>query len=437
MKAVLARYFQFSENNTSFRQETIAGVTTFLTMVYIIFVNPSVLAAAGMDHGAVFVATCLVVVVGSFLMGLLSRFPIALAPAMALNVYFTYIIVQDIGLSWQDALGAVFFASVIFLIITLTKLREWIVVAIPESLNAAITVGLGLFIALIALKSAGIVVPNSKTLMALGHLDLRALFFCLGFFLIVVLDYYQVPGAILIGILVVTLVGLAAELSEFHGIFSLPPSLTPTFLQMSFVQLDNLKGIAAIFSILFVNLFDCTGTLVGLIQHARIIEKDRSVVRVSRGLLANSMTSVFGALLGTSSPSPYLESAAGIRAGGRTGFTAWVVGILFLFSLFLSPLAATIPDFATAPALLFVACLMIRNVVEIPWDDITESIPGALTAIMIPYTLSIANGIGLGIISYTMIKLIGRKIHELNATLIVLALLFVFYFIMQATVVNL
>lgn len=436
MKKMLAKYFRFAENHTSFQQETIAGVTTFLTMVYIIFVNPAVLSAAGMDHGAIFVATCLVAAVGSFLLGLFSRFPIALAPAMALNVYFTYIIVQDIGLSWQNALGSVFIASLIFLFIALTKVREWIVSAIPESLNAAITVGLGLFIALIALKSAGIVVANPKTMMALGHLDLRALFFCLGFLLIVILDYYHTPGAILIGMLVVTLVALAAELTEFHGVFSLPPSLKPTFMQMHFTELNNLKGIAVIFSVLFVNLFDCTGTLVGLIQHARIAERDRSVVRISRGLLANSLASVFGALVGTSSPSPYLESAAGIRAGGRTGMTALVVAVLFLFSLFLSPLAATIPDFATAPALLFVACLMIRNVIEIPWDDMTESIPGVLTAIMIPFTLSIANGIGLGIISYTIIKLIGRKIHELNMTLIILALLFVFYFIMQATVMN-
>lgn len=436
MKQVLERYFRFSENQTSWRQEIVAGLTTFLTMVYIIFVNPAILSVAGMNHGAVFVATCLVVALGSFLMGLLSRFPIAVAPAMALNVYFTYIIVQGIGLSWQDSLGAVFVASLIFLLISVTKAREWIVAAIPESLNTAITVGLGLFIALIALKSSGIVVSNSKTLMSLGHLDLHSLLFCLGFLLIVVMDFYRIPGAMIIGILVVTLISLIFGMSQFHGLFSLPPSLAPTFLQMQFGQLDNLKGIAVIFSVLFVNLFDCTGTLVGLVQHARIRDKDKTVVRISRGLLANSVASVLGAILGTSSPSPYLESAAGIRAGGRTGFAAWVVAFLFLLALFLSPLASTIPEFATAPALLFVACLMIRNVMEIPWDDVTESIPAVLTAIMIPYTLSIANGIGLGIISYTIIKLVTRKTEDLNATLIVLALLFVFYFLMQATVVN-
>lgn len=436
MNAWLARCFHFAEYNTSLRQELIAGLTTFLTMVYIIFVNPSVLGAAGMDHGAVFVATCCIAALGSLLIGVLSNLPIAIAPAMALNVYFTYVVVQGLGLSWQDTLGATLIASLIFLLIAVSRLRIWIVESIPESLNAAITVGLGLFIALIALKDAGIVASSSKTLMTLGDLDLRSLIFCLGFLIIVVLDYYQVPGSILIGILVVTLLGLLMGLSSFHGVFSLPPSIHPTLLQVHFDQLSNLRGIAVIFSVLFVNLFDCTGTLVGLMQHARVLERRNMVTRISRGLLANSIASVAGSLLGTSSPSPYLESAAGIRAGGRTGFTACVVAVMFLLALFLSPLAATIPEFATAPALLFVACLMIRNVVEITWHDTTESIPSVLTAIMIPFTLSIANGIGLGVISYTIIKLVCRRISDLNPTLIVLALLFVFYFIMQVTVVT-
>ena len=436
MKHFIARYFRFDNYQTSWQQESIAGITTFLTIAYIIFVNPNILHAAGMDRGAVFAATCLTTALGCFLIGTFSRYPIAMAPAMALNVYFTYIVVQSIGLDWPHALGAVFISSLIFLLLAATKLRVWIVEAIPKNLNVAISVGLGLFIALIALKDAGIVSVNSKNVFTLGHLDLQIGVFCVGFFLIVILDYYKIPGAILLGILVATILGLLFGLTEIHGVFSLPPSLKPTFLQMQFSQLFDLKGISIIFSILFVSLFDCTGTLMGLVHHARLDTNNHVVERVSRGLLATSLTSVVGSVLGTSPPSPYLESAAGIRAGGKTGFTVWIVALLFLLALFLSPLASSVPSFATGPALLFVACLMIKNVIEIPWDDLTESIPSVLTAMIIPFTFSIANGIGIGIISYTVIKMLTRQIAHLNLTLIILALLFIFYFIMQATVVN-
>jgi len=436
MRASIEKYFHFSESKTSWRQEAIAGATTFLTMAYIIFVNPEVLSHAGMDRGAVFVATCLIAAFGSLLIGVMSRYPVAIAPAMALNVYFTYVVVEGVGLSWQNALGAVFISSILFFLIAVTKARVWVVAAIPKSLNVAITVGLGLFIALIAMKSAGIIVPTSYSYMSMGSLDLSTVLFCVGFLLIVTMDYYKVPGAILVGILVTTILGLIFGLAKFSGIFSLPPSLAPTFVKFEFFQLGNLKGISVIFSLLFVSLFDCTGTLVGLVQHAKISGENHTVERIARGLLADSIASMGAAVVGSSGPSPYLESAAGIRAGGRTGITACVVAVLFLFALFLSPLAKTIPIFATAPALLFVACLMIRSVIEIPWLDITEAIPCALTAIMIPYTLSVANGIGMGIISYTVIKMLTRKTEQLNATLIVLSLLFIFYFIMQATVVN-
>ncbi len=436
MKIALEKYFHFKENKTSLQQETIAGITTFLTMAYIIFVNPDVLGHAGMDRGAVFVATCLIASFGSLLIGIMSRYPVAMAPAMALNVYFTYVVVQGVGLSWQDALGAVLISSILFFLIAATKARIWVIAAIPKSLNVAITVGLGLFIALIAMKSAGIVVESHNNYMSMGSLDLSTVLFSVGFLLIVVLDYYKIPGAILVGILATTILGLIFGLAKFEGIFSLPPSLAPTFFKMDFYELGNLKGVSVIFSLLFVSLFDCTGTLVGLIQHAKLSNENHTVARIARGLLADSIASIGAAFLGTSGPSPYLESAAGIRAGGRTGMTACVVAVLFLFALFLSPLAKTIPSFATAPALLFVSCLMIRSVIEIPWLDVTESIPCALTAIMIPYTLSVANGIGMGIISYTIIKMLTRKINQLNTTLIILSLLFIFYFIMQATVVN-
>lgn len=432
---ILAKYFEFARNKTTYRQEILAGVTTFLTMAYIIFVNPSVLGMTGMDRGSVFVATCIVAAMGSFFIGIFSRYPVAVAPAMALNVYFTYVVVKGLGMAWQDALGAVFIASLVFFIMSCTRLRTLVVASIPKSLNVAITVGLGLFIALIAMKNSGIVVVNATSFMALGHMGFQALFFVLGFMLIVVLDYYRIPGAIIIGIIAVTIVALFSGLAKFAGVFSMPPSLAPTLSQMRFSQLDNLKGISVIFSILFVAFFDCAGTLVGLVQHAKLNRSGHTIKRISRGLIADSMACVLGSVLGTSPPSPYLESAAGIRAGGRTGLTAMVVALLFLFALFLSPLASTIPNFATAPALLFVSCLMLRSVTDIPWDDVTESIPAAVTALTIPFTLSIANGIGAGVISYTIIKMLCRKIAELNATLIVLALLFVFYFLMQATVV--
>lgn len=436
MKTWLEKYFNFSINETSWKQEGIAGVTTFLTMAYIIFVNPEVLSHTGMDRGAVLVATCLVAAFSSLLIGFLSRYPVAVAPAMALNVYFTYVVVEQVGLAWQDALGAVLISSILFFLIVATKARIWVVSAIPKSLNIAITVGLGLFIALIAMKNAGIIVSGSTRYMSLGSLDLSTVLFCVGFILIVVLDYYKIPGAMLVGILVTTILGLLCGLAKFSGIFSLPPSLAPTFLKVDFKELDNLRSISVIFSLIFVSLFDCTGTLVGLVQHAKLSGENHTVRRIARGLVADSLGSVLAPLLGSSGPSPYLESAAGIRAGGRTGVTSCVVAVLFLLALFVSPLAQTIPSFATAPALLFVACLMIRSVIEIPWLDITESIPCALTAIMIPYTLSVANGIGMGIISYTVIKALTRNISQLNTTLIVLTLLFIFYFIMQATVVN-
>ena len=435
MNGFFERFFNFNINNTNARQEYLAGLTTFLTMVYIIFVNPNVLSIAGMDGGAVFVATCLVVAFGSFLIGLTSGYPIAIAPAMAINVYFTYVVVQGMGFAWPDALGAVFVASILFFLVAISPLRSWIIRSIPECLNAAITVGLGLFISLVALKSSGLVVVTHGSTLSMGPLDAQELLFAVGFLLIVILDFYQVRGAILFGILLTTMLAIFLGMTEFKGLVSLPPSLSSTFMAMRFDKLYSLKGISVIFSIFFVSLFDCTGTLVGLIQHAKPLKRHRCTFRIAQGLMSNSITGVLGAILGTSNASPFLESAAGIRAGGRTGLTAWVVGACFLLALFFSPLAATIPIYATAPALLYVACIMFKNVVEVNWDDITEVIPSVLTALVIPYTSSVANGVGLGILSYTLIKTICKKVDEVNPTMVVLSLLFVFYFLMQATVV--
>ena len=423
-------------NRLLLRREMLAGLTTFLTMAYIIFVNPNLLSIAGMNYGAVFVATCLASALGCFLMGCLTDYPIAVAPGMALNVYFTYVIVKGMGFAWQDALGAVFIAGVLFLIISVTALRRYIVESIPSVLNIAITIGLGLFIALIAFRNIGITFTGNGIAALPAHFWLQLLLFFTGVLVIVACTYYGVPGAILLGILSTTLLGLLFGLAHYHGIFSLPPSVMPTFLHFHMENLFNLKGLAVIFSFLFVTLFDCTGTLLGLLEDAKGFRKTHFKKRVARGLLADSVATVAGSVLGTSSTSPYLESATGMRAGGRTGLTAITVAGLFLLALFLSPLAATIPAFATAPALLFVGCLMAKNLGRVNWRDASESVPSLLVILVIPYTLSIANGVGAGIISYTVLKMLRRQWRSINPTLLVLSGLFILYFSMQLTVMR-
>lgn len=413
------------------RRDYLAGLTTFLTMSYIIFVNPSLLSMTGMNYGSVFVVTCIVSALACILMGWLANYPIAIAPGMALNVYFTYVIVHGLGFAWQEALGAVFIAGILFFLISLTPLRRYIIAAIPKALNMAITTGLGLFIALIALHNVGVTIPGLYESIHTAHVGLKILLFFLGLITITACSYYKIPGTILAGILVTTILGLIFGLSHFHGIFSLPPSITPTLFHFQFSHLLSLKGVSIIFAFLFVTLFDCTGTLVGLLNEAKLLDRQDAEKRIGRGLLADSIATVCGAVMGTSSTSPYLESATGISVGGRTGLTAFVVAGFFLIALFLSPLAATIPSFATAPALLFVGCLMIRNVTSINWKDYTELVPSLVTVLVIPFTLSIANGVGAGIISYTLLKIICRKRHEINATLIVLSLLFILYFLLQ------
>ena len=416
------------------RQEIVAGVTTFLTMSYIIFVNPHVLSIAGMNYGAVFVTTCVITALGCFLIGWLADYPIALAPGMALNVYFTYIIVKGLGFHWQVALGAVFISGILFVIIALTKLRFYIIEAIPTGLNTAITVGLGLFIIVIAFRNIGINVATIGHEVLPPHIGLQLVFFLIGFITIILCSYFKIPGAVLFGILVATILGLIFGLSHYRGLMSLPPSIEPTLVHFQFTQLLTLRGISIIFSLLFVALFDCTGTLIGLLHEARLLDQPAAKKRIGRSLLANGVTTVCGAILGTSSTSPYLESATGIRAGGRSGLTALVIAGLFILALFFSPLAATVPGFATAPALLFVGCLMIGGGAEFRWRDVTEIIPAVITAFVIPITFSIANGVGGGIIAYTILKLCTGQREKINITLLVLSILFVIYFVLQGLV---
>ncbi|WP_180056073.1 NCS2 family permease [Acinetobacter sp. YH12142] len=406
---MLERLFKLSENKTSFKTEVIAGVTTFLTMCYIIIVNPMILSETGMDHGAVFVATCLAAAIGCLVMGLVANYPIALAPGMGLNAYFTYSVCLGMGVEWQTALAAVFVSGLVFIAISMFKIREAIVNAIPMSLKLAIGGGIGLFLALIALKNAGIIVDNPATLVSLGDLKQPSVLLALlGFLMVVVMHHFKVRGAIIISILVITAIATLLGFNEFKGVVGAIPSITPTFMQMDFEGLFTASLIGVIFVFFLVDLFDSTGTLVGVSHRAGLL-KDGKLPRLKKALFADSSAIVAGAALGTSSTTPYIESSAGVAAGGRTGLTAVVVAVLFILALFLAPLAQSVPGFATAPALLFVGVLMIQGIVHIEWDDITEAVPAFLTIVFMPFTYSIADGIAMGFISYALVKLLTGK----------------------------
>ncbi len=408
----LDQFFKLRENGTSVRTEVLAGVTTFLTMCYIIIVNPNILSEAGMDHGAVFVATCIAAAIGCAMMGLIANYPIALAPGMGLNAYFTYAVVKGMGVPWQVALGAVFVSGLLFIALSFMKIREAIVNALPMSLKLSITAGIGLFLALIALKNAGLVVANPATFVGMGDVRQPGAFLALlGFLMIVTLDYYRVRGAIIISILSVTAVSILLGLSKFYGIIGPMPSIAPTFMQMDFSHLFTASLIGVIFVFFFVDLFDSTGTLVGVAHRAGLLV-DGKLPRLKKALFADSTAIVAGAALGTSSTTAYIESAAGAAAGGKTGLTAVVVALLFLACLWFSPLAGSVPPWATAPALLYVGVLMARGLAEIEWDDITEAAPAFITAVFMPFSFSIADGIAMGFISYALIKLLAGKARQ-------------------------
>ena len=427
---MLERVFKLSENKTNVRTEIVAGITTFLTMAYIIFVNPAILAEAKMPFGAVFAATCVAAAIGCFLMAFLANYPIALAPGMGLNAYFAFGVVGGMGHSWQVALGCVFISGVIFFIISVLPLREWIVNAIPMSLKMAIAAGIGLFLALIALKNSGIVVAHPATLVTHGNLtSFPVVMATLGFFLIVALERFRVMGGVIIGILVVTIVAIAAGQQKFGGIFDTPPSLAPVFLQMDLAGAMKVGLVTVVFAFLFVDLFDNTGTLIALAHRGGFMRPDGTVPRLRGALIADSGAAMIGAAVGTSTTTSYIESASGINEGGRTGLTAATVGVLFILALFLSPLAGSIPAYATAPALFYVACLMVRSLTEVEWDDITEAAPAVVTAITMPFTFSIAEGIAFGFISYAAIKVATGRYRDVHPAVGTLAVLFVIKYV--------
>lgn len=423
---MLEKLFKLKANKTTVRTEVIAGLTTFLAMAYILFVNPSILGATGMDKGAVFVATCLAAAIGSVLMGMIANMPIALAPGMGLNAFFTYTVVLHMGYHWQVALGAVFISALIFFALSLFKIREWIINSIPLPMRSAIAAGIGLFLALIALEGAGIVVDNPATLVGLGDLTKPgALLAILGFFLIVVLEARRITGAVLIGILVVTVISMLAGLTPFAGVFSAPPSIAPTFLKLDIAGAFNIGLVSVIFAFLFVDVFDNSGTLIGVSRRAGLTDENGNIPNMGKALVADSTAALFGSLLGTSTTTSFVESTAGVSAGGRTGLTSIVVAILFLLSLFFSPLAGSVPEYATAPALLFVAVLMTSGLAEIDWKDITTAAPVTVTALAMPLTYSIANGIAFGFITWTVVKLFSGRVRELNPAMVILSILFV------------
>ena len=419
----IERYFGINGENTTVKTEILAGLTTFLTMAYIIFVNPNVLAEAGMDKGAVFVATCLAAAIGCFIMGLYARLPVALAPGMGLNAFFTYGVVLGMGYAWQPALGAVFLSGCIFLLLSLFKIREVIINAIPMCLKQGVVAGIGAFLAFISLQSSGVIINNDATLVGLGDMTtFSPAMAALGFIVILALSYRKVPGAVTIGILLVALVSLLTGHTQFTGIMSAPPSIAPTFMQLDIAGAFDVGMISVIFAFLFVDLFDTAGTLIATTSQAGLIGKDGKIPNMGKALLADSTATVAGTLLGTSSTTSYIESVSGIATGGRTGLMAVTVGVMFLLSTFFAPLAGMIPAYATAGAIFYVAVLMMATLKDIEWGDLTEAGPVVVVLLFTPLTYSVADGIALGFITFTAVKLLTGRYEEVSIPVWILTL---------------
>jgi AGZA family xanthine/uracil permease-like MFS transporter len=427
----MERLFGLSKSGTSVGIEVGAGLTTFMAMAYIAFVNPQMMANTGMDQGASFVATCLAAAIACLFMGLYANWPIGLAPGMGLNAFFTYTIVGDMGYSWQTALGAVFIAGILFVLLTVTRLREWMLVSIPWNLRIAMGAGIGLFVGLIGLKNGGIIIDHPATLLALGDFKVVETGLAgLSFLIIISLAVRQFPGAILIGILAVTGVGLLLDVVHYQGIVSMPPSIVPVLGQLDIVAALDTAMVSAIASILFVNLFDTAGTLVGVASQAGLANPEGEIKNLDKALVADSTSSVAGALIGCAPVTSYVESAAGVAAGGRTGLTACTVGMLFLALIFFAPLAGMIPPFATAGALLYVALLMMSGLERLDWRDHTESLPALLIIVMVPLSFSIANGIAAGFLSYVILKVAAGKPGQVSVAAWFMAAIFTARFVL-------
>jgi AGZA family xanthine/uracil permease-like MFS transporter len=431
MKNFIEKTFALQSNNTSIKQEFIAGFTTFITMAYIIFVNPQMMAASGMDYGASFVGTCIAASIACFAMGLYANWPVGLAPGMGLNAFFTYTVVGEMGYSWEVALGAVFLAGILFVIISVTPLRQWMLNSIPMNLRIAMGAGVGLFVGFIGLKTGGIIIQNEATFLSMGNFkNIETLLAALGFLLILVLAVRKVVGSIIIGVLAITMSGLLLGLIEFNGIISSPPSVAPILLKLDIMSALDVGMVSIVISFLFVNLFDTAGTLLGVASRANLIEDSGKIVNLNKALKADSGASVVGSFFGCSPVTSYVESAAGVEAGGRTGLTAVIIGIFFLIAIFFSPIASMVPSYATAGALVYVAILMLSGMEQLDWSDNTELLPALIMIIMIPLTFSIANGIAIGFISYVVLKLAARKVADVSLGAWFLFLIFLMKFIL-------
>ena len=430
MTNFLNNFFKLKLNNTDVKSEIIAGFTTFLTMAYIIFVNPQIMEVSGMDKGAIFVGTCLAAAIACLVMGIFANWPIGLAPGMGLNAFFTYTVVGEMGYSWEIALGAVFIAGILFFIISVTNLRSWMISSIPMNLRIAMGAGVGLFIGIIGLKSGGIIITNDATLLSLGDFSkIETLLAALGFLIIAALSTRKIPGAIIIGILIITMIAVAADLIKFNGVISSPPSIAPTLLKLDILGSLNIGMLTVIMSFLFVNLFDTTGTLVGVATRANLLDENGEAENLDKALKADSGASIFGTFFGCSPVTSYVESSAGVEAGGRTGLTAVIVGFLFILSMFLSPLASIIPAYATAGALIYVAILMLAGIEKLNWNTVTELLPALIILIMIPLTFSIADGIALGFLSYVVLKITNGELKNISSAAWFLTLIFISKFI--------
>ncbi|EGQ7595684.1 NCS2 family permease [Salmonella enterica subsp. enterica serovar Cerro] len=425
-QGMLERVFKLREHGTTARTEVIAGFTTFLTMVYIVFVNPQILGVAGMDTSAVFVTTCLIAAFGSILMGLFANLPVALAPAMGLNAFFAFVVVQAIGLPWQVGMGAIFWGAVGLLLLTIFRVRYWMIANIPVSLRVGITSGIGLFIGMMGLKNAGVIVANPETLVSIGNLTSHSVLLgVLGFFIIAILASRNIHAAVLVSIIVTTLLGWMMGDVHYNGIVSAPPSVTSVVGHVDLAGSFNLGLAGVIFSFMLVNLFDSSGTLIGVTDKAGLADEKGKFPRMKQALFVDSISSVTGAFVGTSSVTAYIESSSGVSVGGRTGLTAVVVGILFLLVIFLSPLAGMVPPYAAAGALIYVGVLMTSSLARVNWQDLTESVPAFITAVMMPFSFSITEGIALGFISYCVMKIGTGRLRDLSPCVVIVALLFV------------
>ena len=429
---MLKKLFGFDSAKTTIRTEIVAGITTFLTMSYILAVNPTMFGELdGMPVGSVFTSTALAAIVGCLAMAFIGKLPFGLAPGMGLNAFFVYSVCMGMGYSWQFALTAVLIEGIIFIVLTLTNLREAIVNAIPMSLRNAIGAGIGLFIAFIGLKSAGVVVADGATLVALGDVTSgSALLAFIGLVITGFMYSRNVPGAILLGIIITMIIGIPLGVTEFKGIVSAPESIAPIFCQFEFSQIFSVDMLVVVFTFFFIDMFDTVGTLVGVCTKAKMLDENGNIHRVKQAFMADSIATTFGAMLGTSTTTTYVESAAGVAQGGRSGLTALVVGCCFVIAMFFSPLFLSIPSAATAPALIIVGLLMAEQIKNVNFDDFSESIPAFVCMIMMPLTYSISNGILIGMITYVLMNMICGKFKKLSPAMYILAALFILKYIL-------